>query len=127
MKDHRGSLSALTVCLILSAMALVGLVFDGGASINQYMRLSDIAENAARVGAQEIIGIRANDAHIDSRAAVIASKKYLQMYGVIGNVSTTNGSVMVEVEGVVKYQVLGIIGLSRRHLQVVRSARIVAG
>lgn len=127
MRDNRGSLSALTVCLILSAMALVGLVFDGGASVNEYMRLSDIAENAARVGAQEIVGIRAGNPHIDSRAAVMASKKYLQIYGVTGNVTTTDDSVMVEVEGVVNYQVLGIIGLSRHHLQVVRSARFVAG
>ena len=127
MKENRGSLSALTVCLVFSAMALIGLVFDGGASINEYMRLSDIAENAARVGAQEIVGIRAGDAHVDSRAAVISSKRYLQAYGVNGKISTTDDSVMVEVEGAVKYQILGIIGLSSQHLRVMRSARIIAG
>ena len=127
MKGNRGSLSALTVCLVLSGMALVGLVFDGGASVNEYMKLSDIAENAARAGAQEIVGIRAGDAHIDSRAAVISSEKYLQSYGVVGEVSTTNDSVIVEVDGGVKFQILGIIGLSRHRLHVVRSARIVAG
>ena len=127
MKSDRGSLSAMSVCLVLSVMALVGLVFDGGASVNEYMRLSDIAENAARMGAQEIIGIRAGDAHIDSRNAAIASKNYLRSYGVSGSVSITRESVMVEIEGDVAFQILNIIGLSGRHLRVVRTAGIVAG
>lgn len=127
MTRNRGSLSAMTVCLTLSAMALVGLVFDGGASINEYMRLSDVAENAARVGAQEIVGIRAGNAHIDNHAATVASKKYLQAYGVMGEVSTTRDTITVEVNGAVKYQILGIIGLSRHRLRVTRSAQIVEG
>ena len=127
MRVHRGSLSAMSVCLVLSVMALVGLVFDGGANVNEYMRLSDIAENAARVGAQEIVGIRAGDAHIDSRKAAIASKNYLRSYGVAGSVSITRESVMVAVEGDVTFQILSIIGLSGRHLRVVRTAGIVAG
>ncbi|CAB4612537.1 unannotated protein [freshwater metagenome] len=127
MRGHRGSLSAMSVCLVLSVMALVGLVFDGGANVNEYMRLSDIAENAARVGAQEIVGIRAGDAHIDSRKAAIACKNYLRSYGVAGSVSITRESVMVAVEGDVTFQILSIIGLSGRHLRVVRTAGIVAG
>lgn len=127
MNSCRGSLSAMSVCLVLSAMALAGLVFDGGASVNEYMRLSDIAENAARRGAQEIVGIRAGDAHIDRRNAAIASKNYLRTYGISGSVSTTRESVTVEVESDVKFQILSIIGLSRRHLRVVRTAGIVAG
>lgn len=127
MKVHRGSLSAMSVCLALSMMALVGLVFDGGAGVNEYMRLSDIAENAARRGAQEIVGIRAGNAHIDSREASIASKNYLRSHGISGSVLITRESVTVEVEGDVKFQILSIIGLSRRHLRVVRTAGIVAG
>lgn len=108
-------------------MALIGLVLDGGADINEYMRLSDIAENAARAGAQEIVGIRAGNAHIDSHAAEVTSKKYLRTYGVMGEVATTRDTVTVEVNGVVRYQILGIIGLSGRRLRVMRSAQIIAG
>jgi hypothetical protein len=127
MKGHRGSLSAMSVCLLLSVIALVGLVFDGGTSVNEYMRLSDIAENAARRGAQEIVGIRAGEAHIDGREALIASKNYLRSHDVSGSVSVTRESVIVEVEGDVPFQILSIFGLSGRHLRVVRTAGIVAG
>jgi hypothetical protein len=127
MSESRGSLSALMVCLVLAAMTLVGLVFDGGAGINEYMRLSDIAENAARVGAQEVDGIRAGEAHIDVRSAGIASQNYLRIQGVTGTVHATRDSVVVEVFGSTKFQILGLVGLSGRRIHVLRSARLVAG
>ncbi len=127
MNKNRGSLSALLVCLVLAAMTLVGLVFDGGASINEYMRLSDIAENAARVGAQEIEGIRAGDAKIDERSAEIASRNYMRMHRVTGTVEATADSVVVEIFGFTNFQILGLVGLSGRRIHVLRSARLVAG
>ncbi len=127
MNENRGSLSALLVCLVLAAMTLVGLVFDGGAGINEYMRLSDIAENAARVGAQEIEGIRAGEARIDESSAEIAGRDYLRMQGVTGTVNATADSVVVEIFGFAKFQILGLVGLSGRRIHVLRSARLVAG
>lgn len=127
MRKDRGSLSALMVCLVLSAMTLVGLVFDGGAGINEYMRLADVAENAARVGAQEVSGIRAGDLHIDVRSATNASQRYLRRHGVTGTVSVTTDSVVVEVSGSAEFQILGLVGLTSRRVRVLRSARLVAG
>lgn len=127
MNTSRGSLSALTTCLILAAITLVGLVFDGGAGINEYMRLSDIAENAARIGAQEIKGIRAGEAQIDVRSAKNSSQKYLQLHDVTGTVDATSDAVVVEVYGSAKFQILGIVGLRGRRIHVLRSAHLVAG
>lgn len=127
MKKNRGSLSALTVCLVLSMIALVGLVLDGGAGINEYMRLSDIAENAARVGAQEITGVRAGDIRIDRSSAINSSKDYLRLHGVAGSVETTDDSVVVEVWGYARFQILGLVGLSGRQIHVLRTAQLVAG
>jgi Flp pilus assembly protein TadG len=127
MKNQRGSLSALTVCIVLSAMTLVGLVFDGGHSVSEYTRLSDIAENAARAGAQEVIGLRAGDLRIDSRNAVAVGKSYLLAHGVHGQVETTKDSVSIEVIGTRRFQILGIIGLGSQRLRIVRSASIVSG
>lgn len=127
MREDKGSLSALMVCLVLSAMTLVGLVFDGGAGINEYMRLADVAENAARVGAQEVSGIRAGDIHIDVRSAINASQSYLQRHGVDGTVTVTTDSVLVDISGSAKFQILGLVGLSSRRIRVLRSARLVAG
>jgi hypothetical protein len=79
------------------------------------------------VGAQEITGIRAGDAHIDSRSAVIAGQNYLRREGVTGTVNATSDVVVVEVYGATKFQILGIVGLSGRRIHVLRSARLVAG
>jgi hypothetical protein len=127
MKSQRGSLSALTVCIVLSAMTLVGLVFDGGSSVSEYTRLSDIAENAARVGAQQVGGLRAGEVRIDSRAAISASQSYLQVHGVQGNVETSEDSVSVEVTGNSRFQILGIIELTNQRLRIFRTASVVSG
>lgn len=127
MRSSRGSISALTVCLVLSMMTVIGLVLDGGASINEYVRLSDIAENAARAGAQEVSGIRTGDVQIDSQAAEIVGQKYLRFHGVTGTVTTTLDSVVVEVSGETSFQILSLIGLSSRSIHVLRTARLVAG
>lgn len=127
MKYQRGSLSALTVCLVLAAVSLAGLVFDGGTAINEYQRLSDLAENAARAGAQEIVGARAGDLHIDSRAAVTTSRAYLRRFGFEGIITTSADSVTVELESQTHLQILGLFGLQGRHLHVLRSARVVSG
>jgi Flp pilus assembly protein TadG len=108
-------------------MTLVGLVFDGGSSVSEYTRLSDIAENAARLGAQQVDGLRAGEVRIDSRAAITAGQSYLQAHGVSGNVETSDDSVSVEVTGNSRFQVLGIIGLNSQRLRVTRTASIVSG
>lgn len=127
MNNQRGSISALMVCIVLSALTLVGLVFDAGISVNEYTRLSDIAENAARAGAQEVIGLRAGDFRVDSRDAVMTSQAYLRSYGVNGRVEVYDDSVSVEIIGSNRFQILGVIGLSSQRLHVVRTAFVVAG
>jgi Flp pilus assembly protein TadG len=127
MKNQRGSLSALTVCIVLSAMTLVGLVFDGGSSVSEYTRLSDIAENAARLGAQQVTGLRAGEPRIDRRAAISACDTYLRAHGVVGGIETSNDSVSVEVVGSRRFQILGIIGLHSQRLRIVRTASVISG
>jgi hypothetical protein len=127
MKKQRGSLSALTVCIVLSAMTLVGLVFDGGSSVSEYTRLSDIAENAARVAAQQMKGLRAGEMRIDHHTAVSAGQSYLQAHGVRGNVETSHDSVSVEVLDNRRFQILRLIGLESQQLRIIRTASIFSG
>jgi hypothetical protein len=127
MSNQRGSISALLVCIVLAALTLVGLVFDAGTSVNEYSRLSDIAENAARAGAQEITGLRAGDLRIDSRDAVMTSQAYLRSHGVDGRVEIYHDSISVEVIGSHRFQLLGVLGLNSQRLHVVRTALVIAG
>ena len=78
MFRERGSISAIVVGLTMSAVALAGLVFDGGNIVNVYSRLSDTAENTGRVGAQYVSGIRAGNPYINDDEARPAMKTFLQ-------------------------------------------------
>ncbi|HEU5159374.1 MAG TPA: pilus assembly protein TadG-related protein [Streptosporangiaceae bacterium] len=52
--DERGAISAMIVTLIVMLFMLAGLVVDGGFAINARQRIFDDAEQAARVGANQI-------------------------------------------------------------------------
>jgi Flp pilus assembly protein TadG len=50
----RGSMSVFVVIFSLSVILLAGLLVDGGAAINARLKAADIAEQAARGGADQI-------------------------------------------------------------------------
>jgi hypothetical protein len=67
--QQRGSFSAFMVIMIVSLVALSGLVFDGGRIIGAYLEMSDDAQNTARIGTQNIVSIRAGEPEIDPAQA----------------------------------------------------------
>ncbi|WP_327087473.1 Tad domain-containing protein [Nonomuraea sp. NBC_01738] len=54
MSGERGSMSVFTVLFSVVVFLLAGLLVDGGAAINAKLRASDVAEQAARAGADRI-------------------------------------------------------------------------
>lgn len=54
MRRERGSMSVFTVLFSVVVFLLAGLLVDGGAAINARLRAADIAEQAARAGADRI-------------------------------------------------------------------------
>ncbi|GII75509.1 membrane protein [Sphaerisporangium rufum] len=51
---ERGSIAAFTVLFSIAVLILAGLLVDGGGAINARLRAADIAEQAARAGADSI-------------------------------------------------------------------------
>ncbi|MCK2221273.1 Tad domain-containing protein [Actinomadura sp. ATCC 31491] len=51
---ERGSMSVFTVLFSVVAFLLAGLLVDGGGAINARLRAADVAEQAARAGADQI-------------------------------------------------------------------------
>lgn len=51
---ERGSMSVFTVLFSVVVFLLAGLLVDGGAAINARLRATDIAEQAARAGADRV-------------------------------------------------------------------------
>ncbi|MFI6476811.1 flp pilus-assembly TadE/G-like family protein [Nonomuraea sp. NPDC050663] len=53
-RRDRGSMSVFTVLFSVVVFLLAGLLVDGGAAINARLRAADVAEQAARAGADRV-------------------------------------------------------------------------
>ena len=126
-QKSQGSISAFIVCLTMSLLLLVGFVYDGGRITSRYAEISDMAENAARIGAQQVVGIRAGKPHIDEEAARRRITTYLQENGVQGRLLIRDGGAVVVISSSVPMHFLSLIGVRERQLRVTRIAQVVKG
>lgn len=125
--DSRGSISALVVCLVMGFVSLAGLAFDGGRVIDAYIQASDVAQNAARLGAQQLVGFRSNRPHIDAQASRRLMQSFVSSHG-FGATYAIDGSIaQVTIERRVPMRMLGLFGVGSRRVRVTRVADIVGG
>lgn len=123
----RGSISAFVVCLTMSLLVLAGLVFDGGRVVARYAQLSDTAENAARIGAQQVVGIRAGEPRLNESAARRRIADFLNQNNVAGRVTVRDGGAIVEIRDTVEMRLLSLIGIRDRRVIVTRTSFVVSG
>jgi hypothetical protein len=123
----RGSISALVVCLVMGAFSLTGLAFDGGRVVATYMELSDAAQNAARLGGQQVVGIRDGDPRVDPTASTSVMNNYLSVRGLRGSFSVADDVVVVRVQQRVSMRILGLFGVGDRLVSASRTAEVVSG
>lgn len=124
---NRGSISAFVVCVFLGLTAVTGLVFDGGRVITAYAEISDIAENAARIGCQQVSGIRAGKPYVDKSLASTEVFNFLSSQGIQGEVAIRDGGASVTVQRTVTMKLLSLIGIGKRTIKVTRSSSVVSG
>ena len=124
---NRGSMSAMVVCLIMATMSLAGLAYDGGRVVSTYMQMSDAAQNAARLGGQQLVGIRNGHPHIDEDLATSAMRAYLMARGLTGSFDIQGTRATVVVSTKVPMRILGIIGVGERAIRVNRTVDVVDG
>lgn len=82
-RDDRGTIAMYTVLLTPAVLLLAGLLVDGGLAIHARQRAADMAEQAARAGADEIDAdaLRATGRPvIDTAAACGAAYDLLEAY-----------------------------------------------
>ena len=123
--DERGSVSAMVVCLVGALVTLGVFMFESGRFIDSYLRISDVTENAARMGAQSIVGIRAGSPRVDQRAASEAGRDYLASEGVSGTMTAKGNEIIVRVTFRWAPSVLSFLG--NRNIPITRSAHVVDG
>lgn len=123
--DEQGSITGFAVCIVLALVVCAGLVLDGGRMVAARIEAADIAENAARAGAQEVVGIQASDWRLDPAAAAARADRYLGEHGGGGSVSASTDAVVVTVERTTEMTLLRLVGVSSRTVTVTRSATAV--
>ena len=126
-EKNRGSLSGMMVCLVMATMSLAGLAYDGGRVVSAYMAMTDVAQNAARLGGQQIVGIRDGHPHIDEDSATSAMRVYVAARGMTGKFDVQGTKATVEISKKVPMRILGIIGVGERTIRVIRTVDVVDG
>jgi uncharacterized membrane protein len=81
-----GVVSAFALGLMMTFVVCAGLGVDGGRLVANRMELVDHAENAARVGAQELTDLRTGEPTLDENQARNSASNYLATNNVEGEV-----------------------------------------
>ena len=126
-RKDRGSISALVVCLVMGFVVLAGLVFDGGQVVDTYVQISDVAQNTARLGAQQLVGFRSNNPHIDKSASTRLMKEFVESHGLIATYDIDGTRAKVTIEKKVSMRILGLFGIGVRQVRVTRVVDIIDG
>jgi len=110
-----GSLTLLLAFLLVSLLALAGLVIDGGRKLNQSANAYAIAQEAARAGAGMVdrsAAYQSGTFDVDEGQALAAARTYLSGAGYTGSVSP-DGTQKIRVTVTVKERtlVLSLIGI----------------
>ncbi|MFZ4113107.1 MAG: hypothetical protein ACOYKG_07995, partial [Ilumatobacteraceae bacterium] len=89
--------------------------------------MSDAAQNAARLGGQQLVCIREGDPHIDKDSAVTVMHTYLAARVLTGNFDIQGTRATVEISQKIPMRILGIIGIGDRTIRVKRTSDVVDG
>ena len=124
---ERGSLTGMFVCLVMGLLAVSALVFDGGQVVRTYDELSTLAADTARIGGQQIVGIRGGDAQIDERSAVLTMNRYLSQFGESARYRVGKYELTVTLVRRVNTNMLALLGIGSRTVVASRTVELVQG
>lgn len=125
--SSRGSISAFVVCLVSGCVPCLALVVDGGRVVVAYAETADHSQNAARIAAQNVVGIRAGDPRVDTREGVRDARSYMADVGLPATVTVDGRTVRVTVEQVIRLPMLSLIGVGTTRVRITRSAELTEG
>ncbi len=106
---QRGSISPAVAVFAVSVLAAAGLAVDGGRKLNGLAEARDLADNAARVGAQpvDVDAYRATGVPtLDAGAAAAEANAYLSVTGNSGTVSVVGDTITVTVTLTIGHRLL---------------------
>jgi Flp pilus assembly protein TadG len=132
-EEHRipedGSFTVFVAVLTLALFSQIGLVIDGGRAVAAQSAATGEAEQAARIGADQISvqDIRSGTLVIDPSSATEAASAYLRALGTAGSVSVVGQTVSVHIRASEPTVVLGIVGIQQIGVSASASATNLHG
>ena len=129
-EDDRGTVTVFVVGFMLALLLVAGLVFDGGNVLSARRQAANIAESAARAGAQALdVGAARSSGgtRLDIAAAIADADAYLRTAGYQGSASVRGNDVLVEVTITQRTFLLGLAGLTSVTVHGRGQARAVRG
>ncbi len=115
--SDRGSIGLLLALLMVGLMAMAGLVVDGGAALAARGRAADVAQQAARAGADALLpaSLRTSNPdrlQVDADAARAAAQQVLDAGGVTGQVTIAGDTVTVHARVKRRTALLSAVGIN---------------
>ena len=98
--DETGAVAMFTAVMVLALLATIGLVIVGGQKVTALREATNIADNAARAGAQHVEGDSLHGdgpPQLDAAAAAAAANSYLTLLGRTGTPVVTGDTITVTV------------------------------
>ncbi|WP_338672605.1 pilus assembly protein TadG-related protein [Streptomyces sp. SCSIO 30461] len=124
--DDRGQLTPFAVGVIAALWLFAGIVVDGGLALAAKAQALDTAQEAARVGAQQLdVGRlrRGSQVRLLKQRAAAAARAHIASTGDTGTASVRSDAVTVHVTHHQSTQVLQLIGLRTLTVHATGSAR----
>lgn len=110
---QRGAVTLVFAVLLVSLIAIVGLVVDGRTQLTAQRRADNVAAEAARAAGQEINGsVVSGSAGINRSRAIAAARAHLRAAGVRGDVAIRGNTIVVHTNTTESAVVLPIVGIT---------------
>lgn len=122
---EQGQATAFLVILLSALLMLAGLVLDGGTALAARTRALDVAQSAARSGAQQLdlpLYRTTGQLRLDPARAVRAAEAFLISVDVSGQVTATVATVTVTTRTSHPTQLLGLLGVNELHASATATA-----
>jgi len=131
LREDRGGLGVFLIVLVVSVIALAGLVVDGGGILAGRRLAYDAASQAAQAGSQavdvESIRMGVPSPRLDPGTAHANAMAVLAGAGVTGTATIVGDSITVTATTTVDMQILGPFGVGAKTVTGTASARAVRG
>lgn len=126
LSGDAGQVTAFTVVITAALLLLAGLVIDAGLALAAKTRALDLAQSAARTGAQQLdlTAYRVDGiVRLDPDRAEQAARNYLAAAHIAGTATATSRGISVTVHTLQRTQILRIVGIGAIEVRAEATAR----